>query len=146
MKNSTLLFFFIFLFCSQFLLGQNELYRVKQTQMTKDFKEYIPLDDNLIFTKVIMKKNIIEIGMPENKVSIFKMDEVFKEYGDGNSYSYLIKISEKMEITLFFEPYPSKTNKPKLFIAFVTMSGLVKSDPKILSFFRLVFVEQLVIN
>ena len=134
-----------FLSINSYSIGQIEVYRVKQTQMTNDFKEYVSIDKNLIFDEVIIKQDEIEIGLPGNKVGVFKKGEIIKEYGEGASYSYKIPITKDMEITLFFTPYPKSTDTPRLFMAFVTMAGLVKSNPDIVNFFRLVFVDDLVI-
>lgn len=56
--NTLKLIFTIIIFLSlhTFSIGQTEVYRVKQTQMTKDFKNYVPMDNNLIFDKLKLEK------------------------------------------------------------------------------------------
>ncbi|WP_432223124.1 hypothetical protein ACRASX_16300 (plasmid) [Flavobacterium sp. TMP13] len=143
MKQLIIALFFIY---SAKLTAQNQTYYVKQTQMSKDAENWQKMDINNLFTKIVFKENGIEFTMFEGKFTVINYNRVNKVDLENNSYRYEISISEGLDVVLFFAPYPLMTNPPKMLMGIISMSGVVKSAPERISFFRLAFIEDLVIQ
>lgn len=140
MKWLPLFFFIISLSLPGY--GQNIAYDVMQTHITSNLKDYTALDANPIFTGFVVKENGVECMMPDGKYSFIKNENINKKYKDGDDYELVLLIDDNLQVTLFFTPYPKAYSEPKLILGMVTMGGLIENDPNKITFFRLVFHEE----
>lgn len=138
-----IILFFVYSFS---VFCQNNAYDVDQTQVSRDLKVFKPLSTNPIFTGFVIKSDGIECYMPEGKYSFIENDLIYKKPSEDRSYELNLSIDDNLQVALFFTPYPQSTSESKLLFAMVTMGGLVKSDPNLITFFRLVFHKELVMD
>ena len=136
----------IFVSLSFLSFGQNQAYYVKQTQVSMDMQKFDALADNPIFTKIVFKGEGIEFNMPGSKFSFIDFEKIDKVNLSNNSFRYELSFTDGLEAALFFTPFPYNYSDPTFVMCIVKMPGLISSDPSIITFFRLVFVDELVIK
>jgi hypothetical protein len=144
MKDLLVLTFLLFYSFNTF--AQNQAYYVKQTQVSYDMERFEALVDNPIFTKIVFKENGIEFNMPNSKFTFIEFSKIDKVDLTENSFRYEVEFSDGLKAALFFTPFPYTYSDPKFIMSIIQMPGLVKSDPSIITFFRLVFVDNLIIK
>ncbi len=132
--------------CSTILLAQDQAYYVKQTQVSADMETFDPLTENVIFTKIVIKRYGIEFSMLDGNYSFTENNKIDRVDLENNRYYYEISFSDEMKVFLFFKPYPHQTSETIMRMAIISWSGLIESDPDISTFFRLVFHDDLIIE
>lgn len=125
--------------------SQNHAYYVKQTQISMDFKSWKALHDNGFFDKIIITDKGIEFYNPNAKYTLIEWNKINKVDLEQNSYRYDVSFG-KMVVNLFFIPMPFENSEPKFVCAVLNMPGLKKENPSIITFFRLIFVDELITN
>lgn len=136
---------FLTLFCGV-TLAQNQAYYVKQTQVSNDLNTYKPLDNNPVFSEILIKENGIEFSMTGGKYTFIDKKKINKVNLGEDGFRYEIDFAEGMDVTMFFTPDPQSLGTFQLFMTIVGISGLVKSDPKLMTFYRLIFNDSLVMK
>jgi len=143
MKN---IFIALFLFSSIAIQAQNQAYYTKQTQVSEDLESFEPLSGNKMFTKIVLRESGIEFYASEKEYSSVDYSEVEKVKSKDDGFTYEVSFPDKMKVIMQFAPYPSTASEPHLLFAIVSMPGLFKTDPKRLTFFRLAFIDEFVID
>ena len=125
--------------------SQNHAYYVKQTQISMDMESWKALQANLLFVEIVFKEKGIEFNMLNGKYTFIEWSKINKVGLEQNSYRYELSISD-MDVGLFFIQQSYENSTAKLAFAIVNIPGLKKEDPNIITFFRLVFIDGLMIN